>query len=90
MMNVVIEENAGKILKVGDILMDKVRYMCIVVQDDSTDKSDKKYKIKRIDDANSNAQLYSSTLSDLTRKALNNNYKIYSQDEYELVIRKKK
>lgn len=90
MMNVIVEDNKVRVLKVGDILMsNRGSHVCIVIEDALTTRSDCRYIVKKIDDAYSSADFCSGTLEELTNKAIGNKYSIYSQDEYELVIRKK-
>lgn len=61
----------------------------VVVEDELTNRPDIRYRVKRISDAHSNAQFSESSLRELTDKAIKYGYSIYSQDDYELVIRRK-
>lgn len=90
MINVVVEERkAIKTLKVGDILIEEGQHLCIVLEDKFTSRTDCKYKVARIDKYNDSIRMSEGSLEELTDKAIRNNYKLYSQDDYELVIRRK-
>lgn len=90
MMNIVIEDTERN-LKVGDMLMDMdSEHLCIVAKDLLSNKPECKYRVKRIDEAGNGSELCAPTLQELTNKVRKFNYAVYSQDLYELVIRRKR
>ena len=88
-MKVVIENNKERdyILRVGDcvVLQGSGIYVCVIIKDND---SKYRYKAKCIN-VKTHRDICANTLEELTKLCNRFDYKIYNQDEYELVIRKK-
>lgn len=81
-----VQEKQEIILKVGDCLVKENKLYTVVICSSSSNTEE--YSIKGIDQ-DRESMLTRSTLKELTKNALRCDYKIYSQNEWELVLQRK-